>query len=443
MQPNIIHLPHKFTPREYQKDPFRDIFVEGKRSIIDIWHRRAGKDNTEINIMGAATQEKIGLYLYLLPELTQAKKVVWKGRSKDGIAFLDHFPKELIASVNNTDLRVEFKNGSMFQLGGSDRYDSWMGTNPLGIVYSEYSLQNPAARDYFSPILAENGGWEAINGTPRGKNHLYELYELAKNDPDWGCRRLTVDDTKRHDGSPVITQEAIDRLRRSGMSEEIIQQEFYCSFEAAIDGAYYAKQIKQAEADGRIRDFPIEPGLPAYTFWDLGYDDSTSIWVMQPFRNEFRFIGYYENSGEKLSHYVNWLHDFRDRNGITYGNANHYLPHDVEVHELGTGLSRRQTLFNLGMNCNVVPKSDPMDGIEATRMLFPRFWIHKTNCKQGIRCLKEYHKEYDQKNHCYKPKPKHDWSSHGADAMRTFSTSWIDRINGSYGQREMEKFNVI
>lgn len=437
---NVIRLPHKFEPRDYQRAPFRDLFIDNKRSILDIWHRRAGKDNTYINLVCAAAMQRVGLYLYLLPELTQAKKIVWKGISKDGVKFLDHFPQELIAKTNNTDLIIEFTNGSIFQIGGSDRYDSWMGTNPLGIVYSEYSLQNPAARDYFSPILAENGGWQAINGTPRGKNHLYDLYDNARNSDHWGARLLTVNDTKRADGSPVVTDEAIERLRQDGMSEEVIQQEFYCSFEAAIDGAYYAKQMKRAEEEGRICDFPIDPSIPAYTYWDLGFNDSTAIWVLQPFRNELRWIGYYENSGEGLPHYINWLHDFRNRHGIVY--AQHWGPHDIEVHELSTGKSRRQTAHSLGVNFGVAPKAGVMDGIEAIRLLFPRFWLHKTNCKQGIRCLREYHKEYDEKNKCYKSTPKHDWSSHGCDAMRTFSNSWIEP-SGNAGCRVIDRVSVF
>lgn len=442
--PNIIQLPHRFTPRDYQKPPFRALFNEGKKRFMCIWHRRAGKDNTWVNLIIAAAQQRVGLYLYMLPELAQAKKVIWKGRSKDGTAFLDHFPPELVKSINNTDLRIEFKNGSIFQLGGSDRYDSWMGTNPIGIVRSEHALSNPAADDYFAPILAENDGWIAYITTPRGKNHTYELFERVKENPKWHVEVLTVNDTKREGGTPVITQDAIEQEILEGRSDEIIQQEYYCSFEGAIEGAYYAKQMKQAELQGRICDFAIEPALPVYTFWDLGVADAMAIWVMQPFRNELRMIGYYENSGEGFVHYINWLKDFRDTHNISF--QRHYAPHDIEVRTLGAeAKSRYEIAKGLGIKFDKTPNISIMDGIEALRMLMPRMWFHKTNCKQGIRALKEYKKEYDQKRHCYKDNPLHDWASHGADAARYLGVAWRDKVDNSNkpSQRKMPGFNPM
>lgn len=439
MPNTVVVLPHKFTPRDYQKPVYHALFKEGKKRFICIWHRRAGKDNNWINLTIAAAQQRVGLYLYMLPELVQAKKVIWKGRSKDGVAFIDHFPLELVKSVNNTDLRVEFKNGSIIQLGGSDRYDSWMGTNPIGIVRSEHALSNPAADDYFAPILAENDGWIAYITTPRGKNHTYDLFERVKENPAWHVSVLTVNDTKREDGSPVIQLERIEQEIEEGRSDEIIQQEYYCSFDGAIEGAYYAKQMKKAEQQGRIYDFPIDQALKVYTFWDLGIDDAMSIWVMQPFRNELRMIAYYENSGEGFSHYINWLKDFRDMHGITFDK--HYAPHDIKVRNLGPTAKDRWTIAKeLGIKFEIAPSVGVSDGIESLRMLLSRVWFHKTNCKQGLRALKEYRKEYDKNRHCFKDHPRHDWASNGADAARYFAVSWKDKVDNS--QQVPRKMNA-
>ena len=377
-----VMLPYEFTPRHYQKDVFKALFTDNIKRIVSIWHRRAGKDKSYINLIVAASQQRVGTYLYLFPELNQARRVIWNGIDKDGKRFLDHFPKQIISKTNGTDMRIEFKNGSIFQLGGSDRYDSLMGTNPVGIVFSEYSLQNPTAWHYLRPILAENGGWGAFNYTPRGRNHGFDLYDKAKDNAKWFVQKLDVNETSKGDGSPVITDEIIQEERDSGMPEELIQQEFYCSFEAAVPGSYYAQVLNQAEEEGRILDFPIESGSRVYTFWDLGISDSTAIWFLQPIGSELRLINYYENCGEGLEHYINYLHDFRDKHRIVYGD--HWAPHDIKVRELTTGRSRLETARQMGIEYRVVANLPIADGIHGVRQLFSRFYIHKTNCEQGL-----------------------------------------------------------
>jgi hypothetical protein len=425
-----IILPHKFNPRPYQWDTFNAFFKGGYKRFIDIEHRRAGKDKKWLNIVCAAAQQRVGIYLHALPKLNQARKVIWKGIDSEGHSFLDHFPKELIARVDNTEMAIEFKNGSIYRLGGADNFDTWMGTNPVGIIFSEYSLQDPAAWDYFRPIIVENEGFAAFIYTPRGKNHGYDIYENNKNNPNWFVQFLPASETKKNDGSPVLTSEIIEEEREAGMPEEMIQQEFYCSFSSAILGAYYSKEMKKVEEENRITVFPIEITLPVHTFWDLGVNDSTFIWFMQFVNDQFRFIHCYETQGEGMPHYVDYLHRFRDSHGIVYGQ--HHAPHDIAVRELGTGKTRRETAASLGLRFEA-PFPKPRNGAELLehihicRMMINKCWFHVEHCKRGIRCLKEYSKEWDEKNNIFKSNPKHDWTTHGSDAFRTFAVAWRDR----------------
>ena len=208
---NLI-LPHNFTPRAYQLPVLRALDNGIKRAVI-VWHRRAGKEKTCLNFTAKRAFERVGTYFYLFPTYAQAKKVLWQGADKAGFRFLDHFPPRIIKTRQEQDLRLELINGSSIQLIGSDNYDSVMGTNPIGCVFSEYALQNPSAWDYLRPILAENDGWAIFDFTPRGHNHGWQIYEMARGNPDWFAEILTVDDTQ------AISAAAIEAERAAGMSE--------------------------------------------------------------------------------------------------------------------------------------------------------------------------------------------------------------------------------
>jgi hypothetical protein len=219
-----VTIPHKYSPRPYQK-PLWAAIQRGIKRLVVVWHRRSGKDKTIVNIVASESQKRVGTYFYFFPTYAQGKKILWDGTDKDGFRFLDHFPKEIIKNKNETELRIEFKNGSAFQIIGTDKIDSIVGTNPIGCVFSEYSLQDPKAWDLMRPILRENGGWAIFNFTPRGVNHGFKILQVAKDNPDtWFHQVLTVDDTH------AVSQEDIDAERREGMPEELIQQEFYCKF---------------------------------------------------------------------------------------------------------------------------------------------------------------------------------------------------------------------
>jgi hypothetical protein len=425
---NAIELPYKFELRPYQVALYDAFFKHNKKRIITIWHRRAGKDKSYFNLCVAAAFKRKGTYYYLFPTQKQAREVIWEGMDKNGISFLDHIPPQLILRKNKTNMLIEFTNGSKFQLGGSDNFNKLMGSNPVGIVFSEYSLQNPLAWHYLRPILIENGGWAAFNFTPRGQNHAFDLYNLSINNDEWFSELLTINDTRDRKGERIITPEIIEQERKDGMSDSLIEQEFFCSFTAAIDGAYYAHEIKEAFDRGRICNFPLDSRLPVYTFWDLGMRDATAIWFMQPFQSELRLINYYENNGKSLQWYKNYMDDFRDKNNLTYGG--HWAPHDIQVSDLSTGKSRLEIARELGLRFNVVPhlgKFAITEGIYAVRSLFNRFWFHETNCHFGLNALKNYHEENG--------KPEHDWSSHAADAFRYLAIAWRDSMNNNKEHR--------
>jgi hypothetical protein len=202
----------------------------GVKRAVCVWHRRSGKDKTFINIMMTKMAQRKGTYYYFLPTYNQGKKIIWDGMDKGGFKFLDHIPESLIVRKNETDMKIELVTGSIFQVVGTDNIDSIMGTNPVGCVFSEYSLQDPKAWEFIRPILLENDGWAIFNFTPRGLNHAKELYEMARVNPDWFCELLTVNDTKEENGNRYITDEMIESERRTGMSETLIQQEYYCDF---------------------------------------------------------------------------------------------------------------------------------------------------------------------------------------------------------------------
>jgi phage terminase large subunit len=378
----------------------------GIKRAVCVWHRRSGKDKTFVQVVAKRAFERKGTYFYLFPTYSQAKKVIWDGMDATGFPFMGHFPKELVENRNESELRVELVGGSAVQLIGTDNINAIMGTNPLGCVFSEFALQDPKAWDYMRPILRENGGWAIFNMTPRGKNHGWSLYQMAQNNPEWFCERLTIDDTG------VLTEKDMNQERREGMSEEMIQQEYYCSFEGVAFGAYYGKQLQSAENDGRIGKVLYETELGVETWWDLGIGDSTAIWFTQSTGREIRIIDYYEASGEGLAHYAKTLQS------KPYVYSRHHAPHDIEVRELGSGRSRKETASALGIQFDVVPNLPIEDGIEAARSLLSRCWFDRQKCERGLNALGSYHKAYDDKLKDWKSFPNHDWSSHAADAFR-------------------------
>jgi len=433
---NII-LPHNFSPRPYQL-PILEAFDKGYKRGVQVWHRRAGKEKTDLNLLVKKMFERVGAYYYIFPKLTQGRKILWDGVDKNGFKFLDHFPKALRdGPPNQTEMKIKATNGSIFQIVGSDHFDTVVGTNPVGIIFSEYSLQDPICWSFFRPILAENGGWAIFNFTPRGENHAFDLYELAKNDPkNWFCQLLTVKDTNAIPQS-VLDQERREIIRLNG-NDAIFWQEYFCSFSVPISGAYYAEHLSRAYAEGRIGRVPHDPHVTVDTWWDLGINDRMAIWFTQRIGREYRVIDYYENSDKGLPHYIQKLQSKE----YIYGR--HTAPHDINQRELTSGKSRIDTAAELGINFEAAPFLHVSDGIDAVRGLLPKVWFDKDKCREGLNALKNYRKTYDDVRKTYLNKPYHDWASNGADAFRTFGVASEQGTSGEptgHGDRYYRKQN--
>lgn len=403
-----LDLPYEYTPRDYQLPAWLYYQNGGKRGV-HVWHRRAGKDLFAINRICVSAHERVGIYWHIFPTYKQGKKIAWNGTTNDGRKFIDYFPKELIESVNNTEMTIKFKNGSIYQIVGADDPDSLVGSNPIGCVFSEYSLMSPTTYDLIRPILSANDGWAMFIYTPRGHNFAYDLLKEAEVNPLWYAERLTVDDTK------AVPMSLIDDDRRMGMKEPLVQQEYWVSFEAPIEGAYYANDMMAAAETGRIGQVPWDPILPVHTSWDLGMDDSMSLWFFQLHRSEIRLIDYYENSGEGLPFYVKMM---SQKHRAQYRYGDHWLPHDVKVRELNNGKSRYETLRKLGVKPKVVPRvEDVHDRISDVRNVLSRCYFDEKNTKRGIQCLRSYRSQIDEKTGHKSTAPVHDWACHGADSF--------------------------
>ena len=425
-----ITVPHHFEPRDYQV-PILKAFDNGYKRILQLWHRRSGKDKVDINIVAKEMAKNVGIYYYLYPTYTQGRKALWDGMGKDGFKYLDHFPKELVdGKPNDTEMKLKYKNGSLFQVIGTDDVDRIVGTNPRGTVFSEYSLQNPKGWNYLRPILAENKGWAIFNYTPRGKNHGFDLYEMAKTNPKWFVQKLTVDDTHS------LTAEDIDEERKSGMTEDLIQQEYYCSFTASIQGAYYWKEYDEAEKKGRFTNVDYDPSVPVYTVWDLGISDSMAIGFYQVVGTEVHKIDYYEKSNEGFPHFVKILQDRK----YVYGK--HFAPPDIKARELSTGKTRQETAESLGIKFEVVPNIGVQNGIDAGRALFSRLWVDKEKCREWLNLIPQYTKEYDEDKKIFKDSPLHDWTSHGADEYR-YASIVINKMTETSGKAKQFVPNMV
>ena len=406
-----------------------------------VWHRRAGKDSTILNLSAKAMLERVGTYWHLFPYQTQARKAIWNGIDSQGRKILDQvFPHEIRKRTSSQEMLIELVNGSTWQLAGSDNYDSLVGSNPVGVVFSEWSLCDPNAWAYIRPILAENDGWASFIYTPRGKNHGWSLYNMARKNKDWYCENLTVNDTRREDGLPVIGNDIIEQEREEGMEEALIQQEFYGSFESQIAGAYYADQISAAKDQGRIGRLPVEPSLPIHTAWDLGIADAMSIWLFQSMGKEIRLVHYYEATGKGMEHYIQYLNQWANTNGVGLGT--HLAPHDIEVRELTSGRSRKDVAREMGISFRTVQRPRvKAEGIQAVRRMFPRFWIDDVRAEQGYNCVASYRREWDEKAGRFRDNPVHDWASHGADALQTLALGWRESLS-PMGQRKPQMAKV-
>lgn len=386
-----------YQPRAQQVEIHRQL----KRFNALVCHRRFGKTVMCVNqLISSALKCKnpSPRFAYIAPLMKQAKAVAWD--------YLLQYTEPFRVDANISELRVDLINGARITLYGADNPDSLRGIYLDGVVLDEFAQMAPKTwSEVLRPALADRKGWAIFIGTPKGQNAFYDVYEAAKSDSEWYAATLKASETG------IIDPGELARLKAS-MAPEEYEQEFECSFSAANVGSYYGKLMNQLEADKRIVRVPYEPLVPVQTAWDLGIDDSTVIWFCQQVGREIRLIDYYENSGESLTHYANVV------KSKPYVYDAHLLPHDAQVKELGTGLSRVEVLAGLGLQATVVPVQRVEDGINAVRMFLPKCWFDAEKCAKGVKALKQYQREWVDKLGTWRSSPLHDWSSHAADAFR-------------------------
>lgn len=421
-----ISLPYAWKAREYQRGFMNYMFEGGEfpyeKRAIEVWHRRSGKDSCFINTLAVASQMRVGTYWHLLPSLNQGRRVVWNGvDGQSRRVIYQAFPREIIESVNENDMLIKLKNGSFYQVVGSDNYDALVGTNPLGVGFSEWALADPSAWNFIRPILAENGGFAMFNTTPRGKNHAYQMYQTAKASPNWHTSLLTVNDTRRDDGSPVVSQKMIEMEREEGVSEEIINQEYYCSWEGINQGSIYGRLLNKFQDTNQIIfPEPYNPMLPVYTAWDLGRRDATAVWFYQIVQGEIHIVDFDQGTGMGAEE---WLEKLRHEYDYPLGTPT--LPHDSKAKTFAARYTAWEQFEQAGYTPYLAPRLTLEQGINATRAVLPFtfFNIGNVNVRKGLNHLSSYQYEYDEKTKTFNNKPKHDHNSHPADAFRMLAVA--------------------
>ena len=441
-----IELPaNNWRPRDYQREAWRYLEGGGKRASL-WWHRRSGKDELCLNWTSIAATEEIGNYWHMLPEASQARKALWHAvDSHTGRKRIDSvFPEELRARTLDHEMFIEFRNGSTWQVIGSDNFQALVGAPPKGIVFSEWSKAKPQAYAYLAPILMENDGWALFPTTPMGKNHAFRTHQNFETDPEAYAQTLTVDDTG------LFSPEALDRERQSyidiyghTLGSALFEQEFYCNADVAIMGAVYAGELHEARTSGRSG---LEFGMlhaPVYTAWDIGRRDATAIWWFQVVGGEVRFLDYYENTLQDLDHYVaqikareivndmsEWAYgahpirwgaekpEIEHRQEYAYGM--HYLPHDARHKTLSNSGHSIETMLRKALgNVQIIDTQKQVlsSQIALTRGMFRRSWFHR-RCADALETLAMYRYNYDENKRILSAEPVHDWTSHCADALR-------------------------
>jgi hypothetical protein len=378
-----------------------------------VTHRRAGKTVTcihDLQRQALRCPRVRPRFAYLSPFLRQSKAVAW-----DYLRAAMSSARVAGATAHESELRVDYPGGAQVRLYGADNPDAMRGVYFDGIVLDEYADMDPRVwSEIIRPALADRRGWAVFIGTPRGRNAFFELWRRSQTEEGWFSMMLKASQ------SGLIPDSELELARRD-LTEEQYAQEFECSFDAAVVGAYYGKLMARAEAERRIAGVPSDPAAPVWTAWDLGIRDATAIWFAQVIGCEIRIIDYYEASGVDLGHYV------REINARPYAYAGHIVPHDAQAKELGTGKSRLEVMESLGLRpITLAPLHRVEDGINAVRMFLPKCWFDAGKCARGIDALKLYRAEYDGKLQALRPHPVHDWTSHAADSFRYLALT-LDR----------------
>lgn len=483
---NNVMLPYGFTPRAYQLPVYKYMRETKKRQrAMLIFHRRAGKDLTAWNILIEQAYTRVGTYWHMLPQLNQGRRVIWDGRDKSGRTFLSYIPNEIIQSVNKAEMKILLKNGSIIQIVGADNIDTLVGTNPVGVVFSEFALMSPKVWQFISPILNENDGWAMFVTTPRGKNHAYDLLKGMVKSKKGFVQILTVNDTLRPvlDSKglpildinnnivlePVVSDESIQTERDHNVPEEIIQQEYYCSFNAGLVGSYYGQQLERVLKENRIVQNLYNSKLPVYTAWDLGISDAMSIWFFQ-YDNSTKvthiidYVEFTNTAAIAVGYIIQGEYDKLEESKLisdtlleeikrkysrfkTYNYKDHFAPHDIKTRELTTGKSRLSVMSEHGIKFKRIKRTRVSEGIDNVRKFLINCFFDEKNCDYGINALKAYTKKYNEKTNSFSDEPLHDWSSHAADSFRYLVQAigtYIDtRYNNDITKQRSDTFDPL
>ena len=394
-----------YQPRRLQKFLHKQIPIN--RFNVIVAHRRSGKTVMCINhlIRAALTNTQPNpRYAFISPTFKQGKSTAWD--------YIKNYSRNIpYIKFNESELRCDFPNGSRITILGAENDQALRGIFLDGCVFDETQNISPALfPEVIRPALADRKGWCVFIGTPKGQNYFYQLHKQALEEKDWYTNIFKASETK------ILDQEELEAAQ-TVMSKDLYDQEFECSFQAAITGSYYGKIIDGLEKGGKVSEVPYDDNLGVETWWDLGLKDSTAIWFVQKHRDELRVIDYYENSGEGLDFYA----DILDSKPYKYDR--HIAPHDIKVRELGAfGKSRLESALELGISFDVAPKLSIEDGIEIVRKSLATCIFDKNKCYKGVEALKAYQKKWDEKNQCFKNRPTHNYASHPSDAFRTGCT---------------------
>lgn len=428
-QAQKITIPHDWVPRLHQQ-PAWAFFTRGIRDGLEgmriplVWHRRAGKDSFALNATAWAALQQKGNYWHLMPEYGQCRKALWDGIDNDGRRIMDQvFPQAIRKRTIDSEMKIELINGSTWQLAGSDRYDALVGANPRGLVFSEFAISDPNAWAYLRPILAANGGWAMFPSTPRGDNHMKRVYTFADESEKGFAQLLTVDDTFKADGTPLITQDVLEEEKRE-MDHATFMQEYYCSWKGVQQGAIYAEEMEDL-LDTRVGHFPMDPDSTAIAVWDIGFRDATSIGIFQklPYSDAPVLVDYIEDRNAGLPHYVKLLQQ------VPLHMRWHFWPHDGFKHEWGTGATVVEQAYRLGITPEPVDDIGLWNGINNARPFLRKLYVNDTpRTRLWLDAMQAYRRKYDPERRIYLDKPDHNWASHCADMTRYAGIMWDPRL---------------
>lgn len=387
-----------YEPREQ----FIPLHLDGNRWKCIVAHRRAGKTVACVNELitrATYTKKKNARYAYIAPFYRQAKEVAWQ--------YLKDYAAPLDAKISESALSVILPhNDAKIQLFGADNPDALRGLYFDGVVIDEYGDTRPSLwGSVVLPTLADRKGWAVFIGTPKGKNHFYDIAQRAQTEPTWLFMELKASQTS------ILPEEELAELRAQ-MSEEEYRQEMECDFSAAVLGTYYATLLNMLESKGQLTTVSWDPHFPVEVSSDLGYTDSSAYWFWQYRPDGIAVIDYEEAHGQDLSYYFDLLHYKK------YDYSTIWLPHDAKAKSLQTGRSTIEQFLHAKFPVRISPNLSVQHGIDAVRLVLPYCWFDKVKCQDGIEALRAYRRSYDEVKKIFSDIPLHDWASNGADAFR-------------------------